>query len=214
MQDHDKTASSRSPDGALNQASKGGIFIAQLISGIDNTVLYFIVILIIILIPAVLLLKKFLQARAAGEGRARRQRLDYQPSAKPSWVAIPVPISRYQKQQPVSSTAPVPEVDLLENCRGLQESLVALARKYSLDSFTIATSDGLVFASSGGNTALEDAASYSGNHDIRESAGMAVFGLDHKGSLLTGIIRSQGIITGEIQKRIENDTKDILNRWI
>jgi hypothetical protein len=187
---------------------------AQLIPGIDNTILYFIIILIIILIPATILLKKTLQARVTDEGRVRRQRLDYQPSAKPSWVAIPVPISHYNKQQPISASAPVPEGDLLENCHDLQACLIALARKYSLDSFTIATSDGLVFASSGGSTAQEDAAGYSGNRDIRESVGVAVFGMDHKGSRLTGIIRSQGIITGEIQKRIESDTKDILNRWI
>jgi hypothetical protein len=105
-------------------------------------------------------------------------------------------------------------VDLLEHCQDLQQSLLALAEKYSLDSFTIATSDGLVFASSGGSTAQEDAASYSRNYEIGESAGMALFSLDHKGSKLTGIIRSQGIIKGEIQKRIESDTKDILNRWI
>ena len=185
---------------------------AQLIPGIDNTILYFIVILIIILIPATFLLKKTLQARVTDEGRARRQRLDYQPPVKPSWVAIPVPISRYQKQQPV--TTPVPEADLVENCQDLQQSLRALAGKYSLDSFTIATSDGLVFASSGGSTAQEDAASYCQKYDIRESVGVALFSLNHKGSELTGIIRSQGIITGETQKRIESDTKDILNRWI
>jgi hypothetical protein len=187
---------------------------AQFISGIDNTILYVIVILIIILIPATLLLKKTLQARTAGGERVRKQRLDYQPPAKPGWVPIPIPISRYQKQQPVSTAASIPEVDIMENCKNLGQSLHALAGKYSLDSFTIATSDGLVFASSGGSTAQEDAASYSGSHDIRESVGVAVFGLDHKGSDLTGIIRSQGIITGEIQKRIESDTKDILNRWI
>jgi hypothetical protein len=108
----------------------------------------------------------------------------------------------------------VPEVDLLENCQDLQQSLLALAQKYSLDSFTIATSDGLIFASSGGDTAQEDDASYSRTSEIRESAGVALFCLDHKGSELTGIIRSPRIITGETQKRIERDTKDILNRWI
>ena len=102
----------------------------------------------------------------------------------------------------------------MENCPDLQQSLRALAEKYSLDSFTIATSDGLVFASSGGNTAQEDAASFCRKYDIRESVGVALFSLNHKGSELTGIIRSQGIITGEIQKLIESDTKDILNRWI
>jgi hypothetical protein len=124
-----------------------------------------------------------------------------------------VPISgKIRKEQPAAP--PVPDVDLLENCQDLQQSLRALAGKYSLDSFTIATSDGLVFASSGGSTAQEDAASYNRNYDIRESVGVALFSVDHKGSELTGIIRSKGIITGETQKRIENDTKDILNRWI
>lgn len=98
--------------------------------------------------------------------------------------------------------------------RNIQESLRALVEKYSLDSFTIATSDGLVFASSGGDTAQEDAASYSRHAEIRESVGVALFSMSHSGSELTGIVRSKGIITGEIQKRIERDTKDILNRWI
>jgi hypothetical protein len=102
----------------------------------------------------------------------------------------------------------------VENCQNLQQSLLALTGKYSLDSFTIATSDGLVFASSGSDTAQDDAAKYCRKYDIRESVGVALFSMSHKGSELTGIIRSTGIITGEIQKRIESDTKDILNRWI
>jgi hypothetical protein len=105
-------------------------------------------------------------------------------------------------------------VDLLENCQDFQQSLVALAGKYCLDSFTIATSDGLVFASSGGSTAQEDAAIYNWNHNDKEPAGMALFSLNHKGSELMGIVRSHEIITEETQKRIENDTKDILNKWI
>lgn len=186
---------------------------AQLIPGIDNTILFIIVVLIIALVPAALFLRRTLAARAREEGRSRRQRLDYQPGVKPIPVSTPIPVARpARKQQPV--TAPVPMADLLENCQDIQQSLAALVAGYSLDSFTIATSDGLVFASSGGSTAQEDAARFSRKYDIRESAGVALFSLDHKGSELTGIIRSPGIITGEIQKRIENDTKDILNRWI
>ena len=189
----------------------------QLIPGIDNTILIIIIVLIIILIPAALLLKKMLAARSEEDGRTRRQRLDYQPPAKTGWVAIPIPIS-WQKQKQQSGAAPgatfIPEVDLVENCKNLEESLHALTGKYSLDSFTIATSDGLVFASSGGSTAADDAARFCRHYDIRESVGVALFSVNHKGSELTGIVRSQGIITGEIQKRIESDTKDILNRWI
>jgi hypothetical protein len=105
-------------------------------------------------------------------------------------------------------------MDLLENCQDLQQSLGALAEKYSLDSFTIATSDGLVFASSGSSTAQEDAAGFCRNSDGTEPEGVVLFSMNHKGSELTGIIRSEGIITGKTKKGIENDTKDILNKWI
>jgi len=43
---------------------------------------------------------------------------------------------------------------------------------------------------------------------------MTIFGLNHKGSDLTGIIRSSAEISPAIRKQIENDTKDILNWWI
>jgi hypothetical protein len=179
----------------------------------DNTILFIIVVLIIVIISAALILKKTHQARSAEDGRARRQRLAYQPSAKPVPVATPVLVSRpVRKQRPV--TTPAPDVDLLEKCQDFQQSLLALAGKYSLDSFTIATSDGLVFASSGGSTAQEDAAIYSGNSNDKEPAGMALFSLNHKGSELTGIVRSQEIITEETQKCIKKDTKDILTKWI
>ena len=89
-----------------------------------------------------------------------------------------------------------------------------MAEKYSLDSFTIATSDGLVLASSIGDTAQEDAARYGRNYDGTVPEGVTLFSVTHKGSELTGIIRSESSNTGEFQKRIENDTKDILNKWI
>jgi hypothetical protein len=108
----------------------------------------------------------------------------------------------------------VPEVDVLKNCQNLRQCLLALAGKYSLDSFTIATSDGLVFASSGGTTAQDDAAGYSGKYTGKIPGDMVLFSLNHKGSELTGIIRTRGIVTGETQSHIENDTKDILEKWI
>jgi hypothetical protein len=101
-----------------------------------------------------------------------------------------------------------------ENCQDLRQCLLALAGKYSIDSFTIATSDGLVFASSGGTMAQEDAAGYSGKYAGKNPGGVVLFSLNHKGSDLTAIIRTRGIITGETQNRIENDTKVILNKWI
>ncbi|MGB9177541.1 MAG: hypothetical protein WCB46_12520 [Methanoregula sp.] len=164
----------------------------------------------IIILAAAMLLKKAREVRFAEAGRAQRQRLAYQPSAKPIPVvrAAPIP-GPFQRQLPAPSIA-----DPWENCQDLRRCLLALAGKYSLDSFTIATSDGLVFASSGSSMAQEDAASYSRTCDGEKPEGVTLFSVNHKGSDLTGIIRSQGIITGETQIRIENDTKDILNRWI
>ena len=96
-------------------------------------------------------------------------------------------------------------------------SLRALVEKYSLDQFTIATSDGLVFASSGGESAQTDAARYGElfvNDPLAETPGVALFGFTHKGSTLVGIIRTNLQIPGEISRMIEEDTKDILNWWI
>jgi hypothetical protein len=110
--------------------------------------------------------------------------------------------------------AAVAEVDILETCQDLQQCLFAMAEKYSLDSFTIATSDGLVFASSGGETTQVDAARFSRNNTGKNPSGVTLFGLNHKGSELTGIIRSPVSISPETRQRIENDTKVILNKWV
>jgi hypothetical protein len=168
----------------------------------------------VVIITVSLILIKTLKARSAEEGLARKQRLTYQPLAKPIRITAPVPVSQRVRKQRSDIFAPPPDVDLLDNCRDFQQSLLALAGKYSLDSFTIATSDGLVFASSGGSTAQEDAAIYSRKYDGDEPEGIALFSLNHKGSELRGIIRSQKVITRETQKCIEHDTKDILNKWI
>ncbi len=211
MQDDDQAAPSRSPDGALKNTKQGCVYIAQFISGIDNTILYILVAFIIILIPTALFLQKTLKARFEEEEHARRQRLDYQPSVKHIPVTKPVPISwQGRKQQPAFTS----EINILEKGQNLQQCLLAIAEKYSLDSFTIATSDGLVLASSIGDTAAEDAARYGRNYDGTVPEGVTLFSLTHKGSELTGIIRSEHNRTGGFQKRIENDTKDILNKWI
>jgi len=59
-----------------------------------------------------------------------------------------------------------------------------------------------------------DAARFSRDNAGKDPSGVALFGLNHKGSELTGIIRSSADISPEIRNRIENDTKVILNKWI
>jgi hypothetical protein len=186
----------------------------QIVPGMDVPILLIgVVVLGIILIAAILYIR-ILQKKLSARDRARRQRLDYQPPAAPVPVVAPRPVSRTRaRPRPVSpagrgGTAKTP---------GLQQSLTDLAERYSLDSFTIATSDGLIFATHGGDTAIEDAVRY--NRKIFQKtrtapAGITLFYLDFKHSELTGIIRAAGGMSGETKKRIEEDTKDILNRWI
>ena len=117
-------------------------------------------------------------------------------------------------------TADVPKpkkIDLTSTRRDLTESLTALAQKYSLDNFTIATADGLLFGSSGGDTALADAATYSGifkSDPFSKTPGVSLFGMTHKGSDLVGIVRAKTPLKNEVIQQITADTQVVLNWWV
>lgn len=142
-------------------------------------------------------------------------RLDYQPEAKILPVIHPI-------KKPAHSTFSIdfsePEdIDLTTTGRDLTESLATLSDHYSLDIFTIATSDGLVLGSSGGNTAQNDAAMYSEqfrNNPYTVPTGIILFGLNHKGSELVGIIRTRTSVSEKKLQRIVAETKHILDRWV
>jgi len=109
------------------------------------------------------------------------------------------------------------EIDILDGRCDITQSLLALVEKYSLDTFTIATSDGLVVASSGGNDANTDAATFSviePRDPQSEPSAVIVPGLTHKGSSLIGIIRTQNQISEEILNQITKDTQVILDWWL
>jgi hypothetical protein len=139
----------------------------------------------------------------------------YQPEAK----TIPI-LSSKIKAVAFERAAEVPqpkEVDLIATRKDFADSVVALGEKYSLDTFTLATADGLVFGSSGGDAAQIDAATYSElykNNPLAVVPGVVLFGLTHKRSELVGIIRTKAPLPEEIVGKIEADTKVILNRWI
>jgi hypothetical protein len=143
------------------------------------------------------------------------RRSDSPPGAKPITV-----IQSTVTQAPQTHTADLPkpqDTDLTRTKKDMTESLKALAGKYSLSSFTIATTDGLIFGSSGGESAQTDAAVYSGifkNDPLIETPGVALFGLSHKGSDLIGIVRAKNPPPTENIKKIATDTKDILNWWV
>lgn len=152
--------------------------------------------------------------RSPGE---KAGRLAYQPEARPISAvhsgAIPRPV-----QKTPSNALPLPkEVNLLKGRADITDSLHALVEKYSIEKFIIATSDGLVFASSGADSAQEDAARYGElflNDPLCETPGVTLSGVSHKGSNLILIVMTPLQVPDEIRNLIENDTKDILNWWI
>jgi hypothetical protein len=141
--------------------------------------------------------------------------LSYRPKVPPV-----SPIIRRSIPQTVQKPGELPrpkELSLVDGRADMTESLKTLAGKYSLDQFTIATADGLVFASSGEGTAQADAARYGelfATRPLDETPGVVLFGFSHKGSDLVGIIRTDLHVPKEILLMIEQDTKDILNWWI
>ncbi len=174
-------------------------------------------VVLVLVIFAALYLKRKQQAGSPDKRKngSKAGRLAYQPEARPIPV---VPQSAIPRPARKSPALPVPkEISLINGREDITESLRALAEKYSLDQFTIATSDGLVFASGGGDDAQTDAAQYSEiffNNPLSETPGAVITGIGHKGSDLVLIIRTELPVPDEIRLSIENDTKNILNWWI
>jgi hypothetical protein len=149
-----------------------------------------------------------------------RNHLDYQPDAKPILVIQPKGIQPAVSPVPKVTAAEVPketDVDLTSTCRDMTGSLGALVEKYSLNNFTIATADGLIFSSSGGDTAQVDAATFSEifkSDPTASTPGVVLFGITHKGSDLIGIVREKAPLPKKTRQQIATDTKVILNWWI
>ena len=171
---------------------------------------------VIVIVAAVYIIRKRRTVQPGERTAAQKgDRLAFQPQARPVPAVPPGSIP-----QPVQKTPPVPrpkEISLLSGRSGISESLTALTEKYSLEGFTIATADGLVFASGGGEGAQTDAARFSeafARNPVPETPGVVLRGLAFKGSDLILIIRSPSAIPETVVAGIENDTKDILNWWI
>ncbi|HEX3001383.1 MAG TPA: hypothetical protein VHN82_03280 [Methanoregula sp.] len=150
----------------------------------------------------------------AGKGADRSRRLDYQPVARP---VTPIIRPLAQGKTPSHARPPVPAaVSVVDGRTDIGDSTRALAEKYSLAGFTLATTDGLVFSTSGNPQATEDAAHYGGKStpDGQGSEGVTLFTLTHRGICLTGIVRSERRPSHDVIRRIGTDTQEILNRWI
>ena len=184
-----------------------------------------ILFVIVTVIFTIIIVGAFLIYRAHKRGRRENNkdtlppfphhRLDYQPETKTLPVIHPITKPAHSTFS-IDSSEPE-EIDFSTTGRDLTESLVALSDTYTMDIFTIATSDGLVLGSSGGDTAQNDAAVYSEqfrNNPLAETPGVILFGLNHKGSELIGIIRTRTSVSDKKLQRIAAETKNILDKWI
>jgi hypothetical protein len=184
--------------------------------------IYLTVAVVVLVVAAVILLRARRKSSAATDMDIpdmqtvqKVQHLAYRPGIKP---VLPVPQKSIPRPVQKPGVLPRPgSTSVTEGIPDITTSLRTLTEKYSLDQFTIATADGLVFASSGGEDAQDDAARFGGMfvHDPpAPTPGVLLFSVDHKGSGLVGIIRTNLQVPGEFLQMIEKDTKDILNRWI
>jgi len=108
---------------------------------------------------------------------------------------------------------PVEKIDVLAGKGGMGMALSALVRKYLLGSITLATTDGLVVATSGGSDAESDAAHYSSAF-VRGVAPsekeVTLFSVNYRGSPVIGVIRSSKSISSSWMDGIEKDVVRIL----
>jgi hypothetical protein len=108
------------------------------------------------------------------------------------------------------------EVDILQEGSDIRRTMDALREKYGLESITLASTDGLVIASSD-RDAAKIAAQYI--HVMKkgmkmEDSRIQVFEMYYRGSPIIGIVRSDRPLPSTRLSSIEDDTRKILNSWL
>ncbi|WP_298665499.1 hypothetical protein [uncultured Methanofollis sp.] len=121
-----------------------------------------------------------------------------------------------QRSREVEWEKPPLNLDLFEGRADIAGSMQAMCEKYYLDAFTVATDDGLVVASSE-DDASADAAKYSylfTEGKLPDDPKVMLFGIQHKGSNLVGILRTEHNIPDAWVKDMESDAVSILRKWL
>lgn len=176
-------------------------------------VLAFVVILSIILVRNYLMRRGPVPEEAEEEIFSLVSRVKYPQDSTPGSrqpQAAPLPAEQDSGQQPAN-------IELITGRQGITESLRALADKYYLKEITIATDDGLVFATSSSRDVQIDAVKFSqiARHQAPpDEPDVTLFELMHKESRLIGIIRSAGDLPQNWKRQIRDDTKVILQWWL
>jgi len=188
----------------------------SVVPGIDNTLLILgIVIVVAAGIMSLLVIKKI---RATPRHKlhtitAEPFRIPLKAQETPD--AVP---TIFPDNKTIEVSAPVPtEMNCIDGLTDISQSLAALAEKYSLEEIALATSDGLLLASSREIPEDEDIARYCGMYHTNPLAGLPgimLFSVDHKGSSLVGIAKTKGRAPENLKHDMIRETKDILNWWI
>jgi hypothetical protein len=121
-----------------------------------------------------------------------------------------------QRSREVEWEKPPLEISLFDGRTDIVGSLQAMCEKYYLSAFTIATDDGLVVASSE-DDASADAAKYSylfTEGKLPDDPKVMLFGIQHKGSNLVGILRTEHNLPEAWVKDMESDAVSILRKWL
>ncbi|MCM2466763.1 hypothetical protein [Methanoculleus oceani] len=98
----------------------------------------------------------------------------------------------------------------------LEETLGAISKKYSLASFTLATTDGLLIGSTkpGGD---DEAARYSHLYTqgrLHDETGVELLGVPYRGETVVGIAHPSEHLSAEQMSTLEQDIRDTLQHWV
>ncbi len=102
------------------------------------------------------------------------------------------------------------------NMGSLEETLGAISKKYSLASFTLATTDGLLIGSTKPGSE-EEAARYSHLYTqgrLHDEAGAELLGVPYRGETVVGIAHPSEHLSAEQMSALEQDIRDTLQHWV
>ncbi|MDD1699941.1 MAG: hypothetical protein LUQ04_04000 [Methanoregula sp.] len=177
------------------------------------------IIFIVVIVVAAHTIKKNREKKQNLQKKSKTSNFSYQPRkyhSEKKLIQRMLPALQ-SRTVPITPTPVSEENSILQKKTDITQNLLQLTRKYSLDICTIATSDGLVVATSGGEQALTDAAAYGKMRTPIQTpiiSGVMIIELNLKGSALVGIIRTKNPVSEDISKKIAADTQAILNFWI
>jgi hypothetical protein len=172
------------------------------IPGMNIWLIIFVLVCAVVAIVVILILLKLYHLKSTG-GTSRSQK-----PAPPRGgeVRTPGTAAAVVKQVPGSAVPLTDLGDITQNVR-------ALAAKYGLEAATIATTDGLVIATTS-DRGPRDAAQYShlwNSGTAPDDASVRLLGLDHRGSSAVGIIRSNPPVSDQIAQSIQEEAEKILS---